>query len=202
MTQSALWIAQASTAGEPLPRQAQAEKQASQRQPGSRGFTALQQLGAGLGSGLPDLTAALDQCIDAKTSVVLDRASPRLGQVRQQRRDNRRLLQEEMDGWAQRLQQQGVSELRQVPPLFPLQSSWTCPLCLISACSLHALNLLVIRTLTAMYVLRHHSRHGCLSCNTCLDHLRVFILHLYQMLRCICQLKGNAWMHRSMRLHF
>lgn len=90
---------------------------ASQRQSGRPAYPALQQLGAGLGSGLPDLTAALDHCIDAKTSVLLDRASTRLAQLRQQRKENKRLLQEEMEGWAQRLHQQGVSESRQVNAL-------------------------------------------------------------------------------------
>ena len=89
-------------------------QKSSQQQSGHPAYPALQQLAIGLGRGLPDLTAALEHCIDVRTSVLLDRASPRLGQLRQQRRDNKQLLQDEMDGWARRLHQQGVSELRQV----------------------------------------------------------------------------------------
>ena len=84
-------------------------------------FQALQQLGAGLGSGLPELAAAISHCIDIKTSALLDRASPRLEEARLNRRENKRRLQEEMDSWAQNLNQQGACESRQV--CFPLIAS-------------------------------------------------------------------------------
>ncbi|KAK9833029.1 hypothetical protein WJX74_004733 [Apatococcus lobatus] len=75
---------------------------------------ALQQLAVGLGSGLPDLTAAICHCINVTTSALLDRASPRLAEARLKRRENKRRLQEEMDSWAQNLHQQGACESRQV----------------------------------------------------------------------------------------
>ena len=81
---------------------------------GGRSFPALQQLGAGLSSGLPDLAASICHCVDIKTSALLDRASPQLGQLRMKRRENKRRLQEEMEGYAQTLHQQGVCESRQV----------------------------------------------------------------------------------------
>lgn len=81
---------------------------------GGASFPALQQLAAGLSTGLPDLAAAICHCIDIKTSALLDRASPRLGQLRLKRRENKRRLQEEMDGFAQCLHQQGACESRQV----------------------------------------------------------------------------------------
>ncbi len=79
-------------------------------------WPALRQLAAGLGQGLPGLTAAIHHCIDAKSTALLDKASPELGQARVQRRENKKRLQVEMDTWAQRLHQQGACESRQVSP--------------------------------------------------------------------------------------
>ena len=55
---------------------------------------------------------ALSHALDLTTREVLDRCSASLAAVRQERREDKQLLQEEMLHWCRELHQQGASELR------------------------------------------------------------------------------------------
>ncbi|KAL0032477.1 hypothetical protein WJX77_002790 [Trebouxia sp. C0004] len=71
-------------------------------------FPALQNLGRGIKSALPNLRHSIRHCIE--DGRVLDRASDELGRVRCQRRDNMQSLRQSMNEWARKLAAQNVSE--------------------------------------------------------------------------------------------
>ncbi|KAA6418330.1 MAG: 2 family [Trebouxia sp. A1-2] len=71
-------------------------------------FPALQNLGRGIKSALPNLRHSIRHCIE--DGRVLDRASDQLSKVRGQRRDNMQSLRQSMNEWARKLAAQNVSE--------------------------------------------------------------------------------------------
>ncbi|KAL4458289.1 hypothetical protein ABPG75_013154 [Micractinium tetrahymenae] len=104
----------ATTLGAAARLQARLQPQVAQDGSSKHAFSALQELGAGIGDALPQLQQAIEQCIQPQEGRILDEASPALTEVRAARRQNRAELRAEMDRWARQLHAQGVSERAQV----------------------------------------------------------------------------------------
>lgn len=63
---------------------------------------------------LAQLLAGIRHCIEADDARILDRASEKLGSLREARRANLQALRRGMDEWSRTLHSQGVSERPQV----------------------------------------------------------------------------------------
>jgi hypothetical protein len=79
-----------------------------------RRHRALRRAAEGIAGSLPDLAAAIYQCIHRTEGRILDEASERLGSVRVQRQENLKRLRAAMEGWAREMHRKGAAERSQV----------------------------------------------------------------------------------------
>ena len=75
---------------------------------------ALRRAAEGIAGSLPDLAAAIYQCIHRTEGRILDEASNKLGSIRVQRQENLRELRATMEGWARDMHRKGAAERSQV----------------------------------------------------------------------------------------